>query len=146
MLIFYIQHHGIALMHSFPSNFTLAYWLKTGFQVGLLSWHSCSSKNWTTETIIVKILVLKAHVLEVVFFIVNNIWKIWNKIFASFFSQLSWCKEVLFVVPNMAPSWGLLYNSSSIVNINFKGLCQMSSIFVCFKEFYFQVCFVAHLL
>ena len=40
-----------------------------------------------------------------------------------FYSLLSstWCKEVLFIAPNMAPSRELLYYSSSIINVYFQG-------------------------
>ena len=64
--------------------------------------------------------------------------KIMKQFFASFSPQLLWCKEGLFTGHNMAPFQGLLYNSSSVINVHFKGLCQMSSIFVSFKNFIFR--------
>ena len=63
---------------------------------------------------------VKTHVLVAIFFNANNEWKIWNNIFALFSPQLSWCKEVLFIAPNMASSRRLLYHSSSIINAHFQ--------------------------
>ena len=89
----------------------------------------------------VKILVVKAHVLVAVFFIANNERKLWNNVLGFFSPQFSWSKETLFIAPNMIPSRELLYNSSSTISMHFKGLKQMSSIFVCFKKLYFQMRF-----
>ena len=102
-----------------------------------------NKKNWTTETLTAKILVVKTHL--AIFFIANNEWKLWNNIFVSFSPQLSWRKEDLFIAPNMAPSWELLYNSLSIININFKGLCEIFSILFLLKNFIFGcVLFLIH--
>ena len=84
--------------------------------------------------------------LVAVFFITNNEWKLWNNIFERFSPQLSWCKEALFIAPNRAPSWGLLYHSSSIINVHFQRIMPDIMNFCLFKELYFPMRFITDVL
>ena len=73
--------------------------------------------------------------------------KIWNNIFELFSPQLSWCKEILFLllswhtIPRIALLF-FIYNKRAFS----KGLCLMSSIFISLKKFIFQMHFIPNVL
>ena len=72
--------------------------------------------------------------------------EICETIFLRFSPKHSSCKDGLFSTPNMAPSRELLFNSSFLISINLKGLCQISSFFVYFNKFNFQMRFFSDVL